>query len=116
MDSELVDAATSEQLYNIGVALSPHLDVDPYEQAIRLDEVVSGLISLHVNEFNYQCQVEVPRGRSQLDPWSKQNHQPVHPEEWYRQGLVMTMHDGTSPFQNPDGPSTTFFHGTTSKA
>ena len=107
----LISVTCFSHLMDVFYALSGHADLDPTGLIIRHQEVDDVFIIL--DDADWWAHVQ-PVLRP-LVPWLSLDPVPdkmlIDKEEWYRQAVDMTDPEAF-PFQQPDGPSVIFYHGT----
>ena len=108
----LISVTCFSHLMDVFYALSGHADLDPTGLIIRHQEVDDVFIIL--DDADWWAHVQ-PVLRP-LVPWLSLDPVPdkmlIDKEEWYRQAVDMTDPEAF-PYQQPDGPSVIFYHGTT---
>jgi hypothetical protein len=101
-------ACFQEKLLHMATAFSRHFDLA--NGTCLHHEIIAGFEVM--NDGGFEPNVELGTSQSWSDT-NMPNQQFTHKEEWFRQPVCITMHDGSHPFHDMGSPSTTFYHGTT---
>ena len=113
---------TLNQVRCLSHALSPHLGLDD-SCVVSPEQAVDGLLCFMENDFRHCAVIGRPTPWTALDESClPRGHKLVtHREEWLRQTVDLREIENGGPgkrwrrvcFQEPDGESVTFYHGTT---